>query len=218
MRRVSILFALALALLVPLPSWSADRSDTFTGSDSANSITSGVHVTDDSTAGAWTNLNGQWGISSNKAYAPLGGSHEVAVLDSASSNVTVQATISGTITGAGLIARAQDNDNYFLLRVTATALTWFYHHGAGVFDSIGDSGAITISAGDIIKAVVDSDNVFKGYQNGTLRVTSSANSNLSTQTKHGIRASLDSAVRWDDFSIVAISGATPTFFQRRLQQ
>jgi hypothetical protein len=192
----------------------SDRSDTFTGPDSATSITTGVHVTDDSTAGPWTNLNGQWGISSNTAYTPLGGTHEVAVLDSASSNVIIQATISGTITGAGLIARAQDNDNYFLLRVTATALVIFYHHGAGVFDQIATSGALTISAGDVIKFTVDSSNNFEGFQNGTTRVGPIANSNLSTATKHGMRTSSDAAVRWDLFSIVAIvSGAASPMFR-----
>jgi hypothetical protein len=219
MKQLVLIGSVLFALLFPVQSWATDRSDTFTGSDSANSITSGVHVTDDSTAGAWTNLAGQWGISSNKAYTPLGTAHAVIVLETNVSNVTIESTLGGTLTGAGLIARAQDNDNYFLLRVTTTALTVFYHHGAGVFDSIGDSGAITVLSTDTIKFVVDSDNVFKGYQNGTLRVTSSANSNLSTATQHGIRISSDSSVRWDDVTITEIGGGAQTFgFRKRVPQ
>jgi hypothetical protein len=214
MRRIALLISLAVTFLLPVQSWATDRTDNFDRTDSTTVINSPSDGLGDYTLFG----TGTWGISSNKGYTSNAASHTAVVLQTSVSNVAVQATISGTVAGAGLIVRGTDEANYFLLRILSSSLTIFYHHGVGVFDQLAISSSFTYSAGDVIKFTVDSSNNLEGFQNGTSKVGPVSNSNLSTATLHGIRTSIDTTVRFDDLSITEIVGSTPPFFQRRLQQ
>lgn len=153
---------------------------------------------------AWSQLSGTWGISSNTAYESAGSAgNVVCVLESSVSNVEVKATTSGTLTSAGLNARCADNLNYLLWIWNANNLQMF-KNVAGSFTQLGSSIAYTWVSGDVFKFAVAGTNDLTGYVNGVTKLTVNDAAGASN-TKHGLRTSGDSGVRFDDFSITVIA-------------
>lgn len=156
---------------------------------------------------SWVDPANVWQISSlgTQAFCAGGGTQRVAFLDSATSNVEVQALISGTIFDAGLVFRGVDASNYVLAVVgNGSANPKVYTCIAGAFTQIGSNGSATFADGDTWKVVANGAAV-EVFQNGVSRWSGTVSYGTSN-TLHGLRENGGPAVRFDDFSITDISG------------
>jgi hypothetical protein len=181
-----------------------NRVDNFNRADTTNAI-----GTPSDAGSAWVQVSGAWGITSNTAYCSSTAGQNICVLDSTSSNTTVQATMTGTFTGGGdvgLILREADDNNYILCKIAQTTVQIF-KKVAGTYTSIAGPNAYTYVAGDVYSASVDASNNFVFKVNGVSKATATDAAG-SSNTKHGIRSNANNAMRFDTFSITDIVAAT----------
>lgn len=167
-------------------------SDTFSRTDATQLDQSEV-------GGAWTQLTGTAGVVNNQAY-PItfdGSSDSIAVLTTLSNVCVVQANIATYASGIGLVFRATDKNNLFLLAAEPTRYA-LYKRVAGTPTLLGNS-LLTPANGDEMKVSIE-DNTFKVYRNNSLlfSVTDSFNS---TAVMHGIRFNSSTSQRIDDFKV-----------------
>ncbi len=174
-----------------------NRTDNFTRANSTTTL-----GTPSDGGSAWNPLNGTWGINSNAGYEPGNTVQAVAVLDSTTTDVTVQCTFTQPGSVVGLVIRATDNANYII----AT----FQSGGAFLFTNVGGSFSLlttvtqAIAPGDIGSLqIVGTALTLK--LNGTTVLTATTATNPSG-TLHGIYTSTDTSVRFNTFSI---SDGTP---------
>jgi hypothetical protein len=183
----------------------ANRSDDF---NRANSTTALGSPSDGGSA--WVAQSGTWGVSSNQGYNASVGNQETAVLDSGTSNVDVVFATPTVGNDIGVIARAADNSNYLLLAWTSGTGYRLFKNVAGSFTQLGSTVSGTQGAGDTIEIKADAANAITGYHNGSAIVGPVTDSAGATNTKHGIRAHVDSTTRYDTFSITDLVTSTPT--------
>lgn len=154
----------------------------------------------------WTAVVGTWGIATNKGYDAGADAGGVVVLDSTTSDVDVQATVSGHGGGSedyGLVGRLADSSNYLLVREASGAYDLF-KQVSGSFTAIF-TGQGTAADGDVLKLSM-SGSTIKVFVNasqigGTQTITAGQ-----TNTKHGFRDNSAAGARYDDFSITDTGG------------
>lgn len=184
----------------------SNRSDNFNRSNSSSVINS------PSDGGAdWVTPVGTWGIISSKGYksAPFG-VWGIAYLEASSSSVDLQfAAYPWGAEYLSAMLRYVDSSNRIIVEIESTFLKVF-KIVAGTYTQLGSTYSGTISAGDVIKVSVGSSNVYTVYQNGTLRITTGADSAHSTSTKHGVTI-YGTTPSVDDFSITDTAGGGANF-------
>ncbi len=154
----------------------------------------------------WINEVGPWGISSNKGYSVNNAVEQVALLESSLSNVEVQVTISGTGDSPGLVGRCLGGLEMFILQCTIGGTLGLYILNGG-YTNLGN-GSTTIVTGDIVKLRMYGS-ALTAFLNGVQEI-SATNSTFITQTRHGLRAYISQASRFDDFSITEYPAASPS--------
>lgn len=184
----------------------SNRSDNFNRSNSSSVINS------PSDGGAdWVTPVGTWGIISSKGYkSATFGVWGIAYLEASSSSVDLQfaAYPWGSSEYLSAMLRYVDSSNRIIVEIESTFLKVF-KMVAGTYTQLGSTYSGTISAGDVIKVSVGSSNVYTVYQNGTLRITTGADSAHSTSTKHGVTI-YGTTPSFDDFSITdTAAGGSP---------
>lgn len=178
-----------------------NRADNFNRGDTTNAIGTPSDAGSD-----WSQLQGTWGISSNQAYESGSSSHAICVLETSESDGDLQVTMAANDNG-GLVARASDGSNYILLELSSdTPQMRLFTCIAGAFTQLGSTFSGGMNPGDVYKLTVNGTTI-EGYQNGVLRVSGSSSHNQS-ETKHGIRSHLNTALRLDDFSFTGTGGGT----------
>lgn len=165
-------------------------SDTFTRADSAVTLGSAE------VGGAWTALDGTWGISSNQAYTPTPGTVGVALVTTTVSDCTVTVTTATVVADNGIIVRLTDVSNF--VRAIFEGGTWFIQKNVAASFTTIASVAGANSNGDII-ALKASGNNYTLTLNGSVILTGSDAFNA-TAVKHGL-TSINSTGRFDNFRI-----------------
>lgn len=184
----------------------SNRSDNFNRSNSSSVINS------PSDGGAdWVTPVGTWGIISSKGYkSATFGVWGIAYLEASSSSVDLQfAAYPWGSEYLSAMLRYVDSSNRIIVEIESTFLKVF-KIVAGTYTQLGSTYSGTISAGDVIKVSVGSSNVYTVYQNGTLRITTGADSAHSTSTKHGVTI-YGTTPSFDDFSITDTAGGGANF-------
>lgn len=184
----------------------SNRSDNFNRSNSSSVINS------PSDGGAdWVTPVGTWGIISSKGYkSATFGVWGIAYLEASSSSVDLQfAAYPCGSEYLSAMLRYVDSSNRIIVEIESTFLKVF-KIVAGTYTQLGSTYSGTISAGDVIKVSVGSSNVYTVYQNGTLRITTGADSAHSTSTKHGVTI-YGTTPSFDDFSITDTAGGGANF-------
>ena len=154
---------------------------------------------------AWESLQGVWSVVSNQAGNDGALGDEGVVLQASSAVVTVTVTFATHTSSGGIIVRASDQSNYFLIHSSqATGTFVIFRKQSGTYTEIQSGGARAVS-GDVVKVTVTSGNLISVYKNDVFQ-TSVTDAFNSTATKHGIRSGGDSAFRFDSFSITDDSG------------
>lgn len=177
-----------------------NRTDDFNRADSAVSL-----GTPSDGGSAWVAYAGTWGINTNRGYLATVTSQSVAALESSVSDIDVQVTAAVNGADYGIVGRLSDNNNY-LMGIAGTATNWrLYKRVAGAFTQIGSTGGFSPANGDVLKLTFNGSSL-NFLVNGVSQVSTTDSFNL-TATKHGIRASSDIVVRFDDFSIVGLGAA-----------
>lgn len=177
-----------------------NRTDNFTRADSSTSL-----GTPSDAGSAWVADSGTWGIASNKGYKQATDSvNEIASLDSGTSNIEVQATITASTPAMGLCARVQDDANYILAQFVVSGY-YLFKKVANSFTLVDSNTGVTFTNGDTLKIRCDSANLVTAYQNGT-PILSGTITEGSTNTKHGLESYLAGAgfIQFDNFSITEI--------------
>ena len=123
-------------------------------------------------------------------------------------------------TAAAIVARATDDNNYLMIYSTGSVLV-LYKRVAGAFTELTRYTG-TISSGDVLKFVVDSNNLLTGYINNVSRVSATDSFN-STATKHGLQFSSDAISRFTAFTIVGAANAVDmpssiTYYEDTLEE
>ena len=181
-----------------------NRTDSFDRADTTNAIGAASDG-----LGSWTQDIGTWGIASNLGYKSASNNAvEFASLESSSSNMEVQATITGA--GAalygGINARVSGSANLLFVEMLVNGASGYlklYKRVASVNTQIGSTYTGTLANGDVIKLRCDSANLLTAYQNGVSRV-SATDSAGSTNTRHGLYV-YSAVYRFNDFSITDIA-------------
>jgi hypothetical protein len=195
-----------------------NRADTFNRADTSVAL-----GTPSDSGSAWSELSGTWGIESNQArkVTASDGQH-FAVLESNAADVEVQCTfpVLNATADAGVIVRCVDTSNYLLIAIRGAGGTRLelYSRVAGVETLITAGDGTNVTAGCVVK-VSASGSTINVYVDGALALGPQTVSDLTTATKHGIRAYLaasgsstgtSGAVRHDDFSITDLTPAAGT--------
>lgn len=178
----------------------ANRSDDFNRANSSSSL--GIPSDGGS---AWVAVSGVWGIYGNRAYLSNGNVQSIAVLESSTANADIQVTISNLNGGQdiGLVARAENDNNYIVGTVGATGWS-IYKKIAGSFTAVGTAASGTPANGDVVVLSVSGTSVALKI-NGVTKVSGTV-SELATNTKHGIRSNGYTPESFDDFSITDLGG------------
>jgi len=183
-------------------------SDTFTRADSPSSLGTA------DLGGAWSALQGTWGISSNQAYlvATDGTNRAAAVLDTGTADGTIQVTFANLQDGNRLVFRATDALNQWTVEVDSTSMIL-----SKIVASVGTivaNIAGTFVSGDKMRVELFGPSI-KVFQNATL-LTAQTDTFQQTATKHGIGASSSGTMptaRFDDFAVrrPLMNGLTRTY-------
>lgn len=179
-------------------------TDTFTRADSTTSM--GTTTTGSKT---WTNLDGTWGIDTNKGYCVLGpgGGLAKATVDATIADCTMSAVITSSGTpNCGFVLRATDASNCYLVEVGpgASYAPKIYKVVGGTTTAIATGTAVTFASGDTLSVVLAGTSITV-KRNGTT-VASVTDSTFTTQTKHGFYVYAPSVAglpRFDDFSLTS---------------
>lgn len=181
-----------------------NRTDSFDRADTTSAI-----GTPSDSGGAWTQDIGTWGITSNLGYKSANNNAvEFASLDSSSSNIEVQATITGGSAAAygGMAARVSNSSNLLFVEMNVNGASGYlklYRRVAAANTQIGSTYTGSLANGDVIKMRCDSANLITVYQNGVSRVSATESAG-STNTRHGLYV-YSTAYRYNDFSITDIA-------------
>lgn len=184
------------------------RTDTFNRSDSTTTL-----GTPSDGGGAWSALNGTWGISTNRAY-DNGSNYDYhsAVLDAASASVNMQWTFQTWAQFGGAVLRASDASNY-LLYIGDNVTDKIYTKIAGAYTE-QTGGSATPANGDVYRFQATAANDIRVYKNG-VSICSVTTSQFSTNTKHGLQQFRNGATSYfDDLTItdlVASAIVVPVF-------
>lgn len=170
------------------------RFDDFNRADSTTALGTASDGID-----AWTAAAGStWGISSNQGYSVTSVGQTFAWLEASISDVVVQAVV-GTSAGTdmGIVARLSTTPIYILGAWTNGTGFRAFSNNAGTFVQIGSTTAGSLATGDTLKLTCSGTSITFAL-NGTTKC-SGTSSVGSTNTKVGIRAHNDTAVRFDSF-------------------
>jgi hypothetical protein len=186
-----------------------DRTDNFNRSNGA--------IGTPSDAGSdWVELTGTaWEVNGNAARndaAVL--SNGICYLESSVTAVTVQATFTvlpnTPNAEPGLSIRVVDASNCWFFKIRQGTTTVELRKRVAASNTTVGSTTVTHTAGDVYAVDVNSSDQWDVKQNAASIITAT-DSAVNTGTKHGLWMHLGSGadgVRWDDFSITAIGGAT----------
>lgn len=168
-------------------------ADTFNRADNANSLGNA------DTGQTWENLNGAFGIASNKAISSVSSSRSV--INAMAANVLISCEIAWN-NNAGIIFHVTDDSNYILARIASGSFN-IYRCVANSNISIGSYSFATV-ANRIYKVAISAkeDNI-KVYLDDILifNVTESFNQ---TATKCGLKVQGDTVSTFDNFKVEAI--------------
>lgn len=154
----------------------------------------------------WSVLSGTWDTSSGQARATaLSSGSAYAVLESGSPGAEVQVTVATISTGCGLVARATDLDNLYVLVVITGGFT-LYRRQSGSFTQIGAGG--TATSGDVVKLRCEGDDLTV-YKNGVQVFQATGQTFNNSATKHGVFTQATGA-RLDDWSSAGLAATAFT--------
>lgn len=141
-----------------------------------------------------TSLGGPWRVVSNQG-APASGTsaHTLLLGDTGATNHSAQAVIVSNVNGSGVVVRAVDINNFYVMAALSSGYALYKMVGGSLTVVQNTTG--TVVAGDTIKLAVAGSTI-TAYKNGVqiFQVTDSA---LSSGTKAGLWANLATA-RLDD--------------------
>ncbi len=168
--------------------------------DSFNRADSTTTLGNADTGQAWTSAIGVHGISSNQAYRVTAVSNEgTALLETGITDMIVKGTPISGVTNrfVGLIGRADDASNFYVVFTDANTLSALYKKVSGSFIQLGTNfGAISG-----VMELRCQGSTISVYDDGVL-VVSETDTSLTTGTKAGFRISgASSTPRLDDFSV-----------------
>lgn len=181
-----------------------NRTDNFTRADSTTTL-----GTPTDAGSAWVAESGTWGVASNKGYKQATDSvNELATLDSGTSAVEVQVTITASSPAMGIGARAANDANYLLAQFVASGY-YLFSKVAGSFTVITSNTGVTFTNGDVLKLRADAADLVTAYQNGTSMMSATITDG-NTNTKHGLESYLAGAgfIQFDAFTITDITSGT----------
>lgn len=166
-------------------------ADNFNRADSTTSMGS------TSTGGLpWTPLRGTWGISSNRAYVATSQARNYVVVDCGHYDVSVSVKVPVAQADGGVAIR---------MTVAGSLVTGITANLSGLYQEVSNTltqiatFSSSFANGDLmtIKAVGSAITV---YKNGA-QVGSATNSTNLTATSHGLRDSVGTTARFDDFAV-----------------
>jgi hypothetical protein len=168
--------------------------------DSFNRADSTTTLGNADTGQAWTNVTGVLGISSNQAYRVTAVSNEaVALLETGITDMIVKGTPVSGVTNriVGLIGRATDGNNFYLVLTDGSSVGQLYKKVAGTFIQLGSNFALITG----VMELRCQGSTVSVYNDGVL-VASETDTALTTGTQAGFRISGTSGTpRLDDFSV-----------------
>lgn len=188
-----------------------NRSDNFTGSNSADSISTGAYHPSDG-GSDWIVYHNTWGIDSNQCYQSglLFGDNLGIGLQSSVANVAVQITNTvKPIAGSNIaVAFRIADDNNFMVAYATSSDALFYKKVSGSYTQLATQAISGFADGDVYKVTADAANLLTFYRNGSPLV-SVTDATHSTNTIHGLfYSSNTNEQRFDDFSITALTGGS----------
>lgn len=179
-----------------------NRTDNFNRADNSSSL-----GTPSDGGSAWIAHSGVWGIVNNKAHLSNAATQAIASLSSGTSDVDIQITLSNLSGGQdiGLVGRVADDNNYILGAIGAS--DWkIYKKVSGSYTQVGSTVSGTPVNGDVVVLSLSGTSVALKV-NGVTKITGTV-SELSTNTKHGIRSNGYTPESFDDFSITDLGGGS----------
>lgn len=177
-----------------------NRTDNFNRADNSSSL-----GTPSDGGSAWVAHSGVWGIVNNKAFLSNGATQAIASLSSGTSDVDIQISLSNLTGGQdiGLVGRVADDNNYILGAIGAS--DWkIYKKVSGSYTQVGSTVSGTPVNGDVVVLSLSGTSVALKV-NGVTKVSGTV-SELSTNTRHGIRSNGYTPESFDDFSITDTGG------------
>ncbi len=207
---ISLSMAKSVFCQTPTPTACPIVTDSFNRPDNSSSLGTA------DTGQSWLAYNQNFGISSGQAYAPT--QYGRALINSGGPDYTVQCVLSNHETNQGVIFRAQDQNNFYVVWDDTSGghnYKWGYfaNNTLGVLGSGGPAPA----NGDIIKVVCKwcTCNI---YVDDALLTTITDNTFTNTGTQCGMLSgdsqigSMNIAARWSNFMIGVTSGVcSPSF-------
>lgn len=176
-------------------------TDTFTGADSATTISSGR--TTETGSKTWTSYaSTNWGILSNQAYQSLGSSPAIAVINAGVNDYTVQADVvfSGAPDDSGIVFRATDSSNWLNFMVDPGG--YYIQRNVAGSQSNATNVASTNAAGTYTLKVVVSGSTATCYVNGVSKITYTiTDSALLTGANCGLTSQGGANPKFDNFSV-----------------
>jgi hypothetical protein len=202
----------------------ANRQDTFNRADGAPS------ASPSDGGSSWVTLGsgGTYGVISNCGYKSAGASsRQVYYLECSSTQGTITAALGiGVSNGSnpGFCGRIVDNSNYIICNVSSggsSSTIQMYKVVAGAFTAFGSSYAATYASTDTWTVDVNASHVWVVKQNGTTRITTSAESQHSSATKWGFvfyEPGTGYGINQWDFTDTAAAASTSFPLRRRTSQ
>lgn len=154
----------------------------------------------------WVEIAGTWGVVEGEAHvtAPASGRRSIAVVETGSSDGTVQATMTAPAGGAGIVFRYHDPFNYWLAIAAPKVATWNVLKVVdGTLTRVGNVGLAATTAGTTISVDLSGRRI-ELFINGRHRL-SIDDRDLMGASRAGLVVAPETATvsRWDGFVAVA---------------
>lgn len=197
----------ATYLPIPLASDSFDRGNNTDLNATGGTDGAGHPEANGGSGKAWTELSGDWQITSNKL-GPTGSvpaqPRFVATVDAGEADVVIEATLNSAATGTspGIAARF-DASTGFIFNINAGANTiYIYEWNGSGFSLIGSVAGVTINISTDYRVVViaDDEALTMVFDDSTALPYASAVAGK-TKTTHGFRVDASDSTVFDDFVV-----------------
>lgn len=175
-------------------------SDSFNRANSTTTLGS-TDSYNGGTAKTWQATIGTYGITNNTAYEVSGtADSSIAYVDAGASDVTVTATMSGTMTGLLALRINATNKSYISLQAKSTGYYCYWYSGSA-WTTLASTSQKPVS-GDVLKVTLNAGTL-TFYVNGTQLFTNSnsALSNNQTQTLFGFSGQAATGNTFDNFEV-----------------
>jgi hypothetical protein len=169
-------------------------TDNFNRADNASTMGTAT------TGQAWTNNNGNWGITSNKAYSLSVNS--IATVDTGATDGQIQATLATAGGGACIVFRLADTSHFFQLEAQGAGDKYdLWVNNAG-YTNLG-TGSVNCANGQIVTILYNGSSL-DWYVDGILD-GSATYAGGPAGTKVGFRHSGGATPNFDDFSVAGLT-------------